>query len=116
MLPIWQQMNKVLIQEDKYWMQQVETHWYQIGDLNTKNLQVWATMRKKVSCIISLEIDGETILTDDTCMFPLSIEYFEDLFHGQYIVYNRVIDGLTPVVDENDNMELMTLIHIHEFK
>jgi hypothetical protein len=73
-------------------------------------------MRKKVSRIISLEIDGETILTDDTCMFPLSIEYFEDLFHGQYIVYNRVIDVLTPVVDENDNMELMTLIHIHEFK
>lgn len=69
-----------------------------------------------MSQIISLEIDDETILTDDTCMCPLSIEYFEDLLHEQDSEYSRVTDAHTPVVDEKDNMELITLIHIHGFK
>jgi len=49
-------------------------------------------------------------------MCPLSIEYFEDLLHEQDSEYSRVTDAHTPVVDEKDNMELITLIHIHGFK
>lgn len=48
-------MSRLLVQEDLYWEQRVNTSWYQDGDLNTKFIHTSSTVTRKVNKISSLE-------------------------------------------------------------
>lgn len=73
-------MTHLMIQEDKYWRQRANTHWYRDGDLNTKFFHASATSRKKVNRINFLDNDEGARIADEQGMRQVAKEYFETLF------------------------------------
>jgi len=109
-------MTRLLVQEDMYWRQRAKTHWYKDDDVSTNFFHASTTTRKKVNKITSLEKDDGTRVTDETRMASVARDYFHELFQAKNSVRTTVLNAIRHVITNEDNIQLMALFQIEEFK
>ena len=106
MVEIRKRMIRLLAQDDAYWLQRAKTHWYRDGDRNTKFFHAFATVRKKVNRILSLEDDTGNKVKDSQGMRMLAQQYFHDLFQRHDSVVTPIIGVVHHSVSAEDNNAL----------
>ena len=109
-------LDHLLIQDDMYWRQRANTHWYRDGDLNTKVFQTTKTSRKKVNKILALENEDGVRIPDEVGIHSIAKSYFEKLFEEKESSHNLVVNLLSQVINTEDNEHLTASFRIEEFK
>lgn len=96
-------LNKLLIQEDKYWRQRAKTHWMRDGDVNTHFFHASTSTRKHKNEIKSFHDTDGVVINWQTDLGELAQSYFNDLFGEHHTEFATVIDAVPQQVDSVDN-------------
>jgi hypothetical protein len=109
-------MQRLLSQDDAYWWQRANTHWYKDGGRNTKKIHACASAQKKVNRIISLNDDTGNKITNAQGLCDVARNYFVNIFQQQTGDISPVIDIINSCVSALDNEKLTAPFTKAEFR
>lgn len=109
-------MNYLLVKDDLFWKQRINSHRYKDGDLNTQFYHAAKTSRKKVNIITSLTISYGETCTSNGGMCMIAKDYFTELFQKVLSSRKQVLHALSSTISKGDNDMLTVTFAYEEFK
>ncbi|KAL5754100.1 hypothetical protein ACOSP7_022320 [Xanthoceras sorbifolium] len=94
--------NKILAQEEIFWLQKSRTNWLKEGDRNTKFFHLSTLIRRRRNKLEGLKGDDGVWITDKEGLNLIVVNYFQNLFSRTVsaVVYEE-LPNFFPVLREN---------------
>ena len=106
-ISIRQEVNDLLIKEEKMWKQRSRDSWLKEGDRNTKYFHSRASHRRRRNSILSVRSDAGELVTNLDLIGTQFTAYYQDLFIAAPLEDVAVVlDGIQPCVTREMNQAL----------
>ena len=108
-ISIRQEVNDLLIKEEKMWKQRSRDSWLKEGDRNTKYFHSRASHRRRRNSILTLIRDDGEIVTGSEAIGTQFTDYYQALFTAKPLEdVEVVLDGIQPCVTQEMNQNLIS--------
>lgn len=77
---LWDEYQKVLIQEELLWKQKARVNWLEHGDKNTRYFHTSTMIKRKRNIIEMLSRDDGSMVTDVEQLKSMVVEFFTKLY------------------------------------
>ncbi|OMO99000.1 reverse transcriptase [Corchorus capsularis] len=104
-----EELNRLLEEEETYWMQRSRVNWLSDGDRNTSFFHAQASKRRKKNSIEGLEGDDGQWTNDLADIQEITSNYFKKLFDSSgFLQFDEILEAVNPSITAEMNEHLLT--------
>jgi hypothetical protein len=106
---IQNEVNELLVKEERMWKQRSRESWLKEGDSNTRYFHSCASHRKRHNSILAVRSDVEELITDPEQIGNQFTAYYQELFTAALLEdVDTVLDGIQSSVTNEMNQALVS--------
>ena len=103
------EVNELLVKEERMWKQRSRESWLKEGDSNTRYFHSRASHRKRRNSILAVRSDVGELITDPEQIGNQFTAYYQELFTAALLEdVDTVLDGIQPSVTNKMNQALVS--------
>ena len=103
------EVNELLVKEERMWKQRSRESWLKEGDSNTRYFHSRASHRKRRNSILAVRSDVGELITDPEQIGNQFTAYYQELFTAALLEdVDTVLDGIQPSVTNEMNQALVS--------